>query len=68
MSDETVTVYRCTECDKVSASLGHLHAHIDAKHHGFGPFNLLANPFKLGDYERCMEKTETLTWTDGDSQ
>lgn len=61
---EAVTVYRCTECGKESVSVGWLHAHIEAKHTGFGPFNLIPNPFALGNFDRDMEKTEVLRATD----
>lgn len=53
-------LYRCTECGKTSVSIGWLHAHIDSKHHGFGPFNLIPNPLALGNFDRCMEKTIVL--------
>lgn len=50
--------YRCTDCGKERASIGRLHAHIDARHYGIGPFNILSNPLKVGDRERLMRKTE----------
>lgn len=65
MSDTNdVVLYRCTECGKESVSVGWLHAHIEAKHTGFGPFNLIPNPFALGNFDRDMEKTEVLRATD----
>jgi hypothetical protein len=57
-------LYRCTECGKESVSVGWLHAHIEAKHTGFGPFNLIPNPFALGNFDRDMDMTEVLRATD----
>ncbi|UXF51005.1 MAG: hypothetical protein HQRvContig04_44 [Haloquadratum phage sp.] len=59
-----VVLYRCTECGKESVSMGWLHAHIEAKHTGFGPFNLIPNPFALGNFDRDMTMTEVLRATD----
>ena len=52
--------YRCTECGETKAKLGRLHAHIDAKHRGIGPFNILQNPLKVGDPELLEAKTEVI--------
>ena len=37
-------IARCTECGKTSVSIGWLHAHIEAAHTGFGPWNVLPDP------------------------
>lgn len=63
-NQELDELYRCTECGKVSVSIGWLHAHIDGKHHGFGPFNIIPNPLAIGNFDRCMEKTEVIGVTD----
>jgi hypothetical protein len=66
-SDQSaVVVYRCTECGKESVSVGWLHAHIEAKHTGFGPFNLIPNPFAIGNSDRDMKMTEVLRAEDPD--
>lgn len=57
--DDQMRLYRCKECGKVSVSLGYLHGHIE-KHQGFGPFNLIPNPFKTANPAALMEKTEVL--------
>jgi transcription initiation factor TFIIIB Brf1 subunit/transcription initiation factor TFIIB len=54
---ETVELYRCTECGKLSVSLGYLHGHAE-KHRGWGPFGLL--PAISGDADALMEYTEVL--------
>lgn len=56
---EELLIYRCTECGKVSVSIGWLHAHIE-KHHGFGPWNIIPNPLKMGRFKPKMEYTEIL--------
>jgi len=61
---DAVVVYRCTECGKESVSVGWLHAHIEAKHTGFGPFNLLPNPFAIGDFANDMTMTEVVRASD----
>jgi len=65
--DGAVVVYRCTECGKKSVSVGWLHAHIEAKHTGFGPFNLIPNPFALGNFDNDMTMTEVLRADDPES-
>lgn len=60
MSEGIEKIYRCTECGKVSVSLGWLHGHIEGRHHGFGPWNIIPNPLKIGNFNACMEKTEVL--------
>lgn len=57
---DAVVIYRCTECGKQSVSVGWLHAHIEAKHTGFGPFNLIPNPFAIGNFKNDMTMTEVL--------
>lgn len=54
---ETFYLYRCTECGKLSVSLGYLHGHAE-KHRGWGPWNLL--PAIPGDEAALMELTEVL--------
>jgi hypothetical protein len=53
-------LFACRECDRVSRSEARLHAHIDAKHHGIGPFNLIMNPLNIADVGRLNDKTELL--------
>lgn len=60
-------IYRCTECGKTSVSVGWLHAHIEAKHTGFGPFNIIPNPFAIGNYDNDMTMTEVLRVTEAES-
>jgi len=60
MTERTYRLYRCTECGKISVSLGWLHAHIEAKHTGFGPFNIIPNPFRLGRGDKDMDQTEVM--------
>ena len=60
MGHDDIVVYRCTECGKISVSVGWLHAHIDAKHHGFGPWNLIPDPRKNANFRASMEYTEVL--------
>lgn len=62
MTDETIEIYRCTECGKLSVSVGWLHGHIE-KHLGWGPWNIFPPPLP-GNYEALMEKTEVLEVTD----
>lgn len=58
------TIYRCTECGEVKRSVALLHVHIEAKHTGFGPFNLIPDLRAHGDFEADMEKTEVIRVTD----
>jgi len=60
--DELV-IYRCTQCGKLSVSLGWLHGHIE-KHQGFGPFNLIPDPRKMANPDALNEKTEAIRVTD----
>lgn len=57
--DELV-LYRCTECGKLSVSVGWLHAHIEAKHTGFGPFNIVPDIRAIGNYQNDMTMTKVL--------
>lgn len=62
---EPLTLYRCTECGKLSVSIGWLHAHIDGKHRGWGPFNLLPPIWPTyGHYPSLMAYTQTLRVTE----
>lgn len=58
---EEIVLYRCTDCGKQSVSVGWLHAHIE-KH--FAWLGLFIPPWKLGDFDRLMEKTEILRVTE----
>lgn len=51
-----IVLYRCTECGKVSVSIGWLHAHAE-KHRGLFGFQL---PWRYGDFNALMELTEVL--------
>lgn len=62
MTDGDITLYRCTECGKLSVSIGYLHGHIEG-HRGWGPFNILP-PLPTGNPDRLMEYTETIHVTD----
>lgn len=55
-----IVLYRCTECGKVSTSLGFLYGHAE-KHRGFFGFKL---PWKWGDFDALMELTEVIEVTD----
>lgn len=57
-----ITLYRCTECGKLSVSRGYLHGHIE-KHQGFGPFNIIPDPRKTANPDALDEKTEVLEVT-----
>jgi len=56
----------CTECGKESGSLGTLHAHIEAKHTGFGPYNIIPNLLKIGDFDHDMTMTKALNTNTGE--
>lgn len=58
--EDELVIYRCTECGKVSTSVGWLHAHIEGRHTGFGPFNFIPNPLKIGSFENDMKMTEVI--------
>lgn len=67
---ETLEVYRCTECGKVSASEGWLSVHA-ARHYGWGPFGLLpplGNTVVLSEYIEVLEVeiVDVGTEVDGD--
>lgn len=56
MSNSELVIYRCTECDETSTSLGELHAHAE-KHRGlFG----IQWPWQVGDFDALMDYTEIL--------
>lgn len=58
--DDPIELYRCTECGKLSVDLGWLHGHIEGhRGYGWGPIRL-SNPFKLGDPEYLLSRTEVL--------
>jgi len=61
MSEE-IELYRCTECGKLSVSLGWLHSHIE-RHLGWGPGNILPPPWP-GDADALMDCTEVIRVTD----
>lgn len=54
MSDdsECVKIYRCTECGKISTSVGYLHGHAEG-HRGF------LWPWQVASVDALMEYTET---------
>jgi len=58
MPEDTITLYRCTECGYLSTSYGWIHGHAE-KHRGWGPFNAL--PPVLGNAEKLDEYVEELT-------
>jgi len=57
-------LFQCKDCGTVSDSIGELHAHIEAKHTGFGPFNIIPNPFRIGRGDKDMEETTVLRVTE----
>lgn len=57
-------VFRCTDCGRTSTSIGSLHAHIESAHYGFGPWNILPHPLRIGNFDADMEKTQVLRVTD----
>lgn len=61
--DAHFELYRCTECGKLSVSLGWIHGHIE-KHQGIGPFNLIPDPRKTANPDALMMKTEVIQVTD----
>jgi hypothetical protein len=62
MSNDTIELYRCTECGKLSVSLGWLHSHIE-RHLGWGPWKMLPPPLP-GNADALMDKTEVIQVTD----
>jgi hypothetical protein len=60
---EEFVLYRCTDCGKVSVSVGWLHAHIESKHFGFGPWNIIPDPRKMGNFDADMTKTDVIRVT-----
>jgi len=55
-SGDSTVLFRCTECDYTSLSLGQLHAHAE-KHRGWFGLQL---PWRVGDFDALMEYTEVL--------
>ena len=60
MSDE-IQIYRCTECGKLSVSVGWLHGHIE-KHRPLWKF------WKIGSTDDLQERTEIITIEEMDVQ
>jgi hypothetical protein len=58
-SENSFVVYRCTDCGKKSLSLGYLHGHIEG-HQGWGPWNVLPDPRKIGNPDALDERVEEL--------
>jgi hypothetical protein len=58
MPEDTITLYRCSECGYLSTSYGWMHGHAE-KHRGWGPFNAL--PPLLGNAEKLDGFVEELT-------
>jgi len=61
MTDETLTLYRCTECGKLSVSLGYIHGHAEEHNPGWGPFGLFPHPKRTGNTDVLDEFVEELT-------
>lgn len=57
--NESITLYKCDKCGKISISLGFLHGHME-KHNGFGPFNIFPDLRKTANFEYLMEYTTVL--------
>lgn len=57
---DTIVLFQCTECGKLSTSLGSLHAHCE-RHRGlFG----LQFPWRYGDFDALMAYTDVIEVTD----
>ena len=52
-------LYRCTECGKVSVSLGWIHGHAE-KHNGLGPFNIIPDPRRTANPDALNEFIEVI--------
>lgn len=64
-SDGDLVLFRCSECDYVSMSIGSIHAHVE-KHRGYTRFNIQI-PFtktSMGKFNRLMDYTEVLRVSD----
>jgi len=62
-----LVLFRCTDCDYTSLSLGSLHAHVE-KHRGYTRFNIQI-PFTktaMANVDELMQRTEVLRVTDAD--
>lgn len=60
-SDGDLVLFKCTECDYVSLSLGSLHAHVEG-HRGYTRFNIQV-PFTktaMANVDRLMKYTTVL--------
>lgn len=60
-SDDSLVLFRCTECGYTSLSLGGTHGHIE-KHRGYTRFNI-GIPFTKtspGNFGELMKRTEVL--------
>lgn len=66
-SDGDLVLFRCTECDHTSLSLGSLHAHVE-KHRGYTRFNIQI-PFTrtaMANVDELMQRTKVLRVTGTD--
>jgi len=63
-SDGDLVLFRCTECDYASMSLGSTHSHIE-KHRGYTRFNIQVPLTRtaIADSEELMKRTEILRVT-----
>lgn len=60
-ADGDLVLFRCTECEYATLSLGSLHAHVEG-HRGYTRFNIQV-PFtktSMAKFDRLMEYTEVL--------
>lgn len=55
-ADGGLVLFRCTECNHTSMSLGSLHAHAE-KHRGLFGLNW---PWRYGDFDELMKLTEVV--------
>ena len=64
-SDGDLVLFRCTECEYTSLSLGNLHAHVES-HRGYTRFNIQI-PFTktaMANVDELMQRTKVLRVTD----
>lgn len=59
-----IVLFQCRDCDRLSLSLGSLHAHIE-QHRGYTRFGIQLPIGKTspGNFEQLMEKTDVLRVT-----